>query len=89
MSDLTQLLHGKLSPQQFAEKAAVEIKKDLGFLDAIPGVEDWILAGLGKLLTGAGLSGLLAGVIINTIKSLLTPAPAPVPTPAPTPPPPA
>lgn len=76
MSDLTLFLHGKISPDEFTARAAAEIRKDLGIFGQGPFL-DWALTILTKLLVRAGISQLVAELIVHEIEALIkTPPPA-------------
>lgn len=75
MSNLSELIKGDMSPEQFVTKSATDLKKDLGFLRKFPGAVDWVLNTLQAALIRSGLSGTLVAIIIGGIRLLLDDTP--------------
>jgi hypothetical protein len=76
MSNLSELIKGDMSPEQFVTKSAADIKKDLKFLNKFPGAKEWLLRTLQAALVASGLSGTVAAIIIGGISMLLDDTPA-------------
>ena len=77
MSLLTDLEHGRISPQQFITLGAADLQKDLGFLLKFPGAQR-VVTGALNLLEGQltrFLSPTLAALLVSEIESLLFPQP--------------
>lgn len=65
MSDLTQLLHGQLSPADFVPKAAADLKKDFALFQGLPfakTLEGWAID---------AIAGALASKFSPTLVSLI------------------
>lgn len=73
MSDVTMFLRGQLDPQQFVQKAAADLQKDLAWLGNsafAKAVMNFALVALSSYLSKK-LSPTLTGLIIGEIKTLL------------------
>lgn len=71
MSNLTELLKGKLTLAAFVEKSANDIKKDLRFLSFIPGLKDWVFNALELALISKGVSPTVADMIVDKIRDIV------------------
>lgn len=71
MSNLSELMKGDMSLEQFVTKSAADIKKDLKFINKFPGGRDWVLNTLQAVLVRSGLSGTVVAIIIGGIRMLL------------------
>lgn len=71
MSNLSKLLEGKLTINEFVDKSAKDVQKDLRFLKFIPGIETWLFESLEMLLVAKGLSPFLADMICDRIRLIV------------------
>lgn len=73
MSDLSEFIHGRLSPQDFVIKAAADIKKDTAFFQALPfakTLETWAVDALAGALA-TKFSPTIVGLVIAQLKAAL------------------
>lgn len=74
MSNLTSLVHGRLTPEEFVTKSAADIKKDLAIFQKFPGYAkyaDWAMDLLEKAIVARGLSPFFADIVCDQIRTLL------------------
>ncbi len=72
-SALSDLEQGKITPAQFVEAAAADIKKDAAIFNQVPGtqpMEAWALDRLGGFLS-TRVTPTVAGLIVGALKSEL------------------
>lgn len=75
MSDLSQFLHGQLSPQEFVTKCAADIQKDLAIFGPLaPEFETFAVDGIAWLIERSGkVSPTIVEAIKGQILKLLLP----------------